>query len=53
MHKEKIEKVIGLMKDELARKVITKFVGLTGKRYNFLIDVGSEDKIVKVTKNVS
>ena len=43
-------KVIGLMKDELGGKVMTKFVGLTGKTYNYLIEDGGEDKKSKDTK---
>ena len=46
----KNEKVIGLMKDELGGKIMTKFVGLSGKTYSFLIDDGSEDKKVRGTK---
>ena len=38
------------MKDELGGKVITKFVGLKAKIYNYLIDGGSEDKKEKSTK---
>ena len=32
------------MKDELGRKLITKFVGLRAKTCSYLIDDGSEDK---------
>ena len=42
--KEKKKKVIGLMKDELARKIITKFVGLRAKTSSYLIGDDSEDK---------
>ena len=38
------------MKDELGRKIITKFVGLRIKTYSYLIDDGSEDKKAKDTK---
>ena len=31
------------MKDELGRKVMTKFVGLRAKTYSYLIGDGSED----------
>ena len=48
--KVKGKKVIGLIKDELGRKVMTKFVGLKAKAYSYLIDDGSEDKKVKGTK---
>ena len=41
------KKVIGLMKDDLGGKIITKFVGLRVKTYSYLIDEGSEDKKVK------
>ena len=37
-------KVIGLMKDELGGKVVTKFVGLRAKTYSYLIEDGGEDK---------
>ena len=51
--KEKNEKVIGLMKDDLCRKIMTKFVGLRSKTYSYLIDDSSKDKKAKCTKNVS
>ena len=38
------------MKDELGRKIITKFVGLRIKTYSYLIDDDSEDKKAKDTK---
>ena len=41
--KGKIKKVIGLIKDELGVKVLTKLVGLRAKTYSYLIDDGSED----------
>ena len=47
--KEKKKKLFGLMKDELGRKIMTKFEGLRAKPYNYLIDAGSEDKKAKVT----
>ena len=42
--KGKHKKVIGLMKDELAGKIITKFVGLRAKTSSYLIGDDSEDK---------
>ena len=42
--KGKHKKVIGLMKDELARKIITKFVGLRAKTSSYLRGDDSEDK---------
>ena len=38
------------MKDELVRKVMTKFVELRAKPYSYLIDESSEDKKAKGTK---
>ena len=45
-----IGKVIGLMKDELGRKIMTTFVELRSKSYSYLIDVGSQGKKAKGTK---
>ena len=39
----KNQKVIGLMKDKLGAKIMTKFVGLRAKTYSYLIDNVSED----------
>ena len=41
---------IGLMKDELGKKIMTKFAGLRAKTYSYLIEYGSEDKKGKGTK---
>ena len=41
--KGKNRNVVGLMKDELGEKIMTKFVGLRGKTYSYLIDDGNED----------
>ena len=38
------------MKDELGGKIMTKFVRLRAKTYNYLIDEGSEGKKPKGTK---
>ena len=38
------------MKDELVRKIMTKFAALRARTYSQLIDDGSEDKKVKGTK---
>ena len=46
----KNKKIIGLMKDELGRKIITEFVTLRPKTYSFLTDDGKEDKKAKGTK---
>ena len=41
---------MGLMKDELAGRIIREFVALTPKTYSYLIDDCREDKKAKVTK---
>ena len=46
----KNKKVIGLMKDELGRKIITEFVTSRPKTYSYSADDGKEDKKAKGTK---
>ena len=46
----KNKKIIGLMKDELGRKIIMEFVTLRPKIYSFLTDDGKEDEKAKGTK---
>ena len=46
----KNENLIGLRKDELGGKTMTKSVRLRIKNYSYLIDEGSEDKKGKGTK---
>ena len=46
----KNKKVMGLMKDELAGKIITEFVTLRPKTYSYLTDDGKKDKKAKGTK---
>ena len=53
MPKRKIEKVIGLMKDELGRQSIKEFVQLRAKTYSYLKDNNEEDKKAKGTRSVS
>ena len=48
--KGKNKKVIGIMKDELGRKIMKEFVRLRAKTYSYLIDDGSEDKKTKRQK---
>ena len=48
--KRKKKKIIGLMKDQLGGKIMTKFVELRAKSYSYLIDDGSENKKTKGTK---
>ena len=48
--REKNKKVIGLMKDELSGKIMTKFViALRARTYSYLIDHSSEDEKTKGT----
>ena len=46
----KNKKFIGLMKEELGGKIITKFITLRPKTYSYLTDDGKEDKKAKGTK---
>ena len=48
----KSKKVIGMMKDELAGKIMKEFIGLRPKCYSYLTDNGNVDKKAKETKNV-
>ena len=50
--KGKNKKVIGVVKDKLGGKIMTKFVGLRAKTYSYLINDGSEDKKSKRHKKV-
>ena len=50
LSKGRNKNVIGLMKDELGRKIVTKFVGLRVRTYSYLIDNGNKDKKAKGTK---
>ena len=46
----KNKKVIGLIKDELGRKIMTEFEALRPKTYSYLMDDGNSDKKTKGTK---
>ena len=48
----KNKKVLGLMKDELGRKIIMEFVTSRPKTYSYSTDDGKEDKKAKGAKNV-
>ena len=48
--KGKDKKVIGLMRNELGGKIMTKFVGLIAKTYSYFIDDSSEVNKAKGTK---
>ena len=50
LSKGKNKKVIGLMKDELGGKIMTKFAALRPKTYSILMDDGGSDKKAKGTK---
>ena len=50
MPTEKNKVVIGLMKDELGRKIMTEFDALRPKTYSYVMDDGSSDKKAKETK---
>ena len=52
LNKERNKKVTGLMKDELGRKIMIKFVGLRVKTYSYLINDASKDKKQKVQRRV-
>ena len=46
----KSKKVVGLMKDELGRKIMNDFIGLRPKCYSYSTDDGNVDKKAKGTK---
>ena len=50
LSKGKIKKAIGLMKDELDRKIMTESAGFRTKTCSYLIDDGSEDEKTEGTK---
>ena len=50
LRKPEIKKAIGLMKDELSRKIMTEFAGLRTETNNYLTEDSDEDKKAKDTK---
>ena len=52
LHKRKKKKVIGLIKNELGRKIIIKFVGLRAKSYSYLMTVVKIKKAKDIKKCV-
>ena len=46
------KKVIGLMNDELGRKIKKEIIGLRAETYSYLTDNNDENKKAKGTKNV-
>ena len=51
--KGKNKKDIGVMKDELDRKIIKRIVGLRAKIYSYIINDGGEDKKPKAQESLS
>ena len=49
--KRKNEIVIGLIKDEIDGKTMTKLIGLRAKTYSYIINDAGDYKKAKVTKN--
>ena len=47
---ERINEVIGLMKDDLGGKIMTESVALRPKTYSYFMDDGGSDKKAKGTK---
>ena len=45
-----LQEKIGLIKEELGGKILTKFVGLRAKTYSYLIHDGNENKNAKGSK---
>ena len=48
--KGKNQEIIGLMKDELGRKIMKEFVRVKGKTYSYLTDNNDKDKTAKSTE---
>ena len=51
MPKGKNKKVTELLKEELGRKTMKKFVGLRAKTYSYIVDDGSKE-VEKLWKNL-